>query len=365
MRIAFCLAALIAMLPTPVLGQRVVGSIVDPQTGAGVAGAFIRLYEDGRLVLGVLSDSTGRFILTSPRAGRFSLRAERIGHATVEEGPFELAPGADHSVRLESPSTAIELEGLRATGGKRCFVRPERAAGAARVWAEARKALEITLWARDNAVIEFSSTRYVRETDRMGQRVTRQHAQQLLGAGHRAFNTPEPQFLVEHGFAATDGDSIEYYGPDAEVLLSDAFLDNHCFELIESRDDEQLVGLSFRPLPTRNLPEIRGTLWIERQTGMLRWLDYEFIQIDHLLPLGSVRRPLAHEPQHPEPSVRGRNEFRLLPSGVWVVDRWWIRTPRLINSRGRIELEGWREEGGIVLHAREVVGALFRVSGRS
>lgn len=53
-----------------------------------------------------------------------------------------------------------------------------------------------------------------------------------------------------------------FYAPDAEVLLSDAFLDSHCFSLREATvQGEARLGLTFEPVPGRTIPEVRGVLW--------------------------------------------------------------------------------------------------------
>src|SRR5690606_20018741 len=42
-------------------------------------------------------------------------------------------------------------------------------------------------------------------------------------------------------------------------------------------------------------------------------------------------------------------------SGLWIVDRWWIRAPRLAAGRfGSVQLEGYREDGGTVISAATI-----------
>lgn len=340
------LSFLCILMAGPVAGQRFTGEIRDPASGP-VAGAFIRLLDaDGRYLRGVLSDSAGRFVLVVPGPGRYRLRAERIGQRSVEAGPFDLAEGQTVPVRLESGVQAIALEGLEVGGEKRCMVRPDRAAGAARVWDEARKALELTLWARDNADVRSRSTVFTRD---LGPRleVRNEVLRAAASVGYKTFLTVPVEEVTEYGFARMDGDSIDYFGLDAEMLLSDWFLDTHCFELVNA-SDSSLVGLGFRPVTDRARPDVEGTLWVERASGRLRWLDYAYIRMETVMPhLASVSAP--PDPRVPAIRTTGRTAFRRLESGLWIVDDWWIRMPVLQRIRGRVELTGWRTRGGIVL----------------
>jgi len=346
----------------PLSAQRMTGTIVISGTEAPLVGAFVKLRDgDGNVVRAVLTDNAGRFVLQAPAPGRYSLLVERIGQETMEEGPFHLAEDQARPVRLESKPRPIALAGLEARGERRCTVRPDRAAGAARVWEEARKALEITLWARDNAEFLFRSTRYVRELDPTLARTRSQSTRPAGGMGAKPFLTADPAFLRDSGFAKVLGDSIEYYGLDAEILLSDAFLDHHCFELVSSNADRNLIGLRFRPTATRRLPDVEGTLWIERESGLLRWLDFRFVQLDQIMPLASVALPREGEPRHPRAEVTGRTDFQRLPSGVWIINRWWIRAPILRRTGQRIFLWGWHEDGGVVLDARQALGARHQI----
>ncbi len=356
--------ALAALTPTESAAQRIVGDIVDPTTGAPVVGAFVRLFDaSGALVRGVLSDADGRFIVEANSAGRYTIMVERIGHMTIEDGPFDLQADETRPLRLQSAPRAIALEGLEVEGRGRCTVRPDRAAVVATVWEEARKALELTLWSRDNSQIQFRSTLFARHYDATRSRMIDETIVPSRGAGPKPFRTPPPGVLTTQGFAISDGDSITYYGPDAEILLSDEFLDHHCFELDLDAPSPDLVGLRFRPARNRSLPDITGTLWIERATGMLRWIDYRYVSIERLLPVDRIVES-ATAPRTPRAEVTGRTEFRRLDNGIWIVDSWWIRMP-LLGRRGRnLNLVGWREQGAVVLEARPIVSINLRIGRR-
>jgi hypothetical protein len=347
---------LLTTLAPPAAAQIVTGRILDPTAAAPVEGAFVALLDQHRVrVHAVLTNSDGRFQIRAPGAGRYMLVAERIGQETVSGEFFEIADGETLSIELESPSRAIALEGLSVESDRRCAVRADRAAGAARVWDEARKALAITLWAKDNTLITFRATTYARDLDPALSIVRNETRRSHAGASPRPWTTPPPEALMRDGFAHADGDSIQYYGADAEVLLSDVFQDHHCFELHAGDGDRQgLLGLRFRPTRNRGVPDIEGTLWVEAGSGLLRFIEYRIVHAQRLLPTSAAMRDPQGRPL-PRAEVNGYTGFRRLPNGIWYVDQWWIRMPALTLQSGSVHLTGWREEGGVVLHAESSI----------
>ncbi len=80
---------------------------------------------------------------------------------------------------------------------------------------------------------DFQVTRYERDLDAFGRTVLSETRQVSLGC--RRSPHPEPPGRGSHGrrgFVRPSGDGgYDYFGPDASVLLSDQFLDTHCFRL--------------------------------------------------------------------------------------------------------------------------------------
>jgi hypothetical protein len=153
----------------------------------------------------------------------------------------------------------------------------------------------------------------------------------------------DPARLIAEGFAETpSGGRWVYAAPDATVLLSDAFLDTHCFRL-ERGDDggAGLLGLAFEPLAGRRMVEVSGTLWMDPASGRLRELEYRYVNLP-----GELRDGL----------VGGELFFAGMPNGTWIVKEWRIRMPRgSIEQdpfgRRRAVVFGYEEEGGVVRQA--------------
>ncbi len=326
--------------PIGATGQVVHGSLRDAASRAPVEGALVLLLDvSGRRVGGTLTDQGGSFGFVAPHAGRFTVQAERIGFATVTSEPFALAPDEAHTMELLMAAMPVSLEGLEVEGRRRCVVRPEEGATLSRVWGEAQKALRNQEWTDGTGLARFRLRRYEREYD-AARRIVMSERVVFRGWTHgNPIRSLPAEDLLAHGFVrrADDG-GYEYYGPDASVLLSDAFLDTHCFELSVDEHDPEVIGLAFEPIRGRGVPDISGTLWLGRADARLRFLDFIYTS-----------------PPWPEAAkvASGRIEFAELPGGQWVVRNWWIRMPRMerdinmmVGGSSGLRVAGILEVGG-------------------
>src|SRR5258708_9258116 len=100
--------------------------------------------------------------------------------------------------------------------------------------------------------------------------------------------------LERDGFVVVDSAGSTYHGPDADELISDAFLRTHCFETKSGRGEtEGLIGLAFSPARGRTLPDITGTLSIDRTTAMLHHLAFTYTRLPEGLVAPRAGRPVA------------------------------------------------------------------------
>ena len=344
----WCLGAVL-FLTAPLSAQAISGILVESETGAPVEGASVMLLSrDGERLDWRLTTAAGRFDFRTPEPGTYLLRADRIGHARVLSDPIPIDRGVTVVYRLETPLEAIVLAGIEVESSRRCEVRPGQGMSTATVWEEARKALEATSRTSGLAVYRYMIRRHERELDARGRRVRNEQSRILRGQVMTSpFRSLDVENLLENGFVRPDGEGSIYYGPDADVLLSDAFLDTHCMSLAEGEDEaEGLLGLSFEPTEDRGVTDIRGILWLDPANAELQWLDfgYEFLDVPNSERLG------------------GRIRFHGLPNGTWIVREWYIRMPLLQayfgrgRGRGRPRLVGLKEEGGFVLRVDNLNG---------
>lgn len=328
----------------PVHAQVVRGTLTERGSGVPLDGAVLALVPAGSdsAYVRALSDAAGGFSLQAP-AGRWRLRAELIGHRTVYSDVFE-ASDQDVVLRLTAPVEPVSLQGVAVTAAeRRCVVRPtEEGLRTATAWQQARKALESSFLARETDATRFEAVLYERDLDPGSLRVREEHSESYRAEGPRPFRGVSPESLAADGFVQVTDSGTIYFAPDERVLLSDVFLDGHCFRLHADEPSDELLGLRFEPVGGTEVTDIEGVLWLERATGELRSLDFRYVN----LRLGV-----------PTDRLGGGVRFQRLPGGGWIARRWWIRMPiieiehtRVLGrARQRVALSGIRERGGEVL----------------
>lgn len=335
--------------------QVVRGHIVDAAAGIAVGGAMVTLLgpegsEEERVITRV---GDGFFLLHAPTIGEYRLRADRIGYAATYSDPFFLAAGDTIVVSMEANIEPVSLAGIEAEAERRCRVRPEEGLAVSRVWEEARKALAATVWTQERGAYEYEMLRITRDMDPRGRTVVGEDRVQVRSRGQASFLSRPADSLVNVGFARFSEDISQFWAPDAAVLLSNPFLDTHCFRV--RRGDgaaSGLVGLEFEPTSDRGVPDIAGTVWLDPSTAEIRWVDFRY---QHLEVPRSLERT----------SPGGRVDFTSLPNGTWIVSSWHVRMflPKvtdLVSVFRLVTLEGIREERGKVLRVLADEGVVYR-----
>ena len=346
--------------PPRAAGQVIRGTLVEQDFGTPIEGAAILLLDaDGMRVAWTLTDAAGRFFFSLDVGGRYILRAERIGHASTTSDGLDIAGGETLVYRMEARVEPIQLSELKVEGTSRnCRIRPEEGVATARVWEETRKALEAAARTAERGVYQFVLRFFDRTMDDRGETVLSETSRVGRRFRRRPFRSLEASKLIEEGFVQPDGDGSFYYAPDADVLLSDVFLDTHCFRLREGKDEhEGLLGLEFEPTRNRDVSEISGTLWIDPSNAELQRLEYRYEKLGF-----SVGRS----------PVGGTLIFAGLPNGTWFIKEWSIRMPilgrepratRTLEPLGGLartaspaRVVGIKEEGALVLGVRDSSG---------
>ena len=335
-------------------GQVVRGRLLDIDGATAIGGAMMSLVDDREQQLARnLTRESGLYQLVAEAPGRYRVRADRIGYATTWSDYFEVSAADTIVVDIVARVEAISLVGIEAEGERRCRVRPEEGLAVTRLWDEARKALEAAAWTQERGYYRYEMVGIRREMDRENRRVVSED--RSYGGGYRQapYVSLPAEELMEQGFARLTPVESVYWAPDAAVLLSDEFLDTHCFHV--RRDEGQapgLIGLGFQPVRGRNLPEISGTMWIDPASAELEWLDFRYqnLNLPDALLVGAIG---------------GKVEFEALPNGTWIVDSWRIRMPRARTANnpltGRVQslLDGITVQGGDVLRVHGNEGTVL------
>jgi hypothetical protein len=345
LRLSATLLAL-ALLPGLAAAQAVAARVVDGASGRPVEGALVTLLDDtDHQRTAGLTGADGRVLLQALAPGSYRVRAERVGVSSPVSTRFTLAVGETREEVLEVAPVPVQLEGLVARAGRRCVMRGGDDADVNMVWEEARKALNAAAWTESLHLVAFRSRRFERELERGSLRVLREFFHDSPASGGPAYESRPAEELADSGYVRPDGDGWMYYAPDARVLLSDTFLDTHCFQLRSGKGaNAGLVGLAFLPVRDGTLPDIQGVLWLDAGSSELKYLEFRYLRLP---------------PRHGRRDAGGRVDFQRLTSGAWIVKHWWIRVEMAVVRESLWRGQSLRlEDGGPV---REVGGEVTAI----
>lgn len=313
---AAVLLGLLSLVPSTLAAQSARGVVVDAAQ-TPVAGVLVLLLDDAaREVARALTNERGEYRIVAPGAGTYRIRTMRIGFRPTTSDPIQLAAGQDAVRQLALADVQISLDTMRVIGRNACSVRPDTAAATYALWEQVRTALTATQLTTGNRSLNARLVSYQRTLDPgRRRRVLRQTAEVLTGLTSRPWNSLSADSLRKVGYVVdgVDGQTA-FYAPDIGVLLSESFIEDHCFRIAPASDVKR-IGIAFEPTrERRNVAEIRGTLWLDRATSELRGMDF-------------VYDNLSQHQQTGEPG--GQLEFARMRNGAWMISRWNIQMPVL------------------------------------
>lgn len=340
-------------LPAPGRAQQLlVGVVSDRETAAPLVGVYVVLEVPGEdnPVAAVLTDATGRFVVTATPGDTYRIRAERVGLATEVTDWFTFRGDAPPR-EIAMSERALELAGLTVNGRVRtCRLGAAEAAVVQRWWDEVRKALQATAFVEQQDLAGLRFERFERAWSSNLHALRQERVLPPDSAPSRPFLSPDAETLSQHGFVQGERGHRLFLGPDAAVLFSTAFLQDHCLGIAPppgggDGDAPQRAGtLRLAVEPTRSHPpDIRGTLEVDTLSGELRSFDFTYANLPRDLPRSEAG---------------GHLTFQYLPSGAWIVSDWWIRMPQIqyvgggISNRGSVPaVAGYVDRGGRVIEA--------------
>lgn len=347
-----CVAVALCVARSDGLGQEVRGVLLLPDGTTATAGVLVELVTPTRVTVArAVTTAAGGFTLRAPGAGRYRARALRIGYRPTESDEIVLEATGVAEVRLTLTDVAISIAAVEVRGRSSC--RPMAGAGAevATVWEEARKALALASITAASRRHQLEVVTYERDLgrDAYGPLVTRETSRVVETSDARAFRSVPVDSLLREGFVVQRGDALEFFGPDADVLLSDDFVAAHCLRLVAAPDgDTSAVALAFEPAARRDVIGVRGTLTLSRATAELRALAFRYVGLpDEASEAG------------------GRLEYARLSDGAWVVRRWELQMPVLDVETGgaRSRATPARDEPRVAVRAlRAAGGEVLRVT---
>jgi hypothetical protein len=318
------------------------GVLTDQEDGSPVDGALVLLVDaEGVERTGRLSNDEGSFRLVAPGAGFYRLRVVRIGYATLLSDSVRVSEG-DIAVNLEIEKEPIPIRGIDVEGVQGCEIRPAEGLAVARVWEAVQKALTVQTWTEREAFFRFEVVLHERELDRKAEKGETKNLVKTEIVGRIPMQSLPAETLIAEGFVREMENGVfEYLAPDARVLLSNPFLNTHCLRLTAHPHAPTLIGLAFEPAHEGDRPDVQGTLWVDRESGELRSLQYGYTWV----PYDRGREQAG-----------GHLEFEPLPDGEWIVRQWWIRMPTVgLNFPRPPRLMGFRETGATVTRVTRII----------
>jgi hypothetical protein len=354
-----------SLAPAIAAAQVVRGAVVDSATGRPVGDFTAMLIDErGTGVTATLAQPGGRFTLHAPAAGTYRIIVLRIGFRRTQSPPFQLGIGETSEQRIVMPQIATALARIQVTGPQRCEGLPNGGEALATVWEEVRKAVQAVALTGDEKRLSMRVRDYTRDLSLDGDSASAEESSEREGLSAHPYVSPSPESIAAEGYVRRDGAAIWYYAPDAAVLLSDAFVDTHCFHLQRSdAAGDSLIGIAFEPVRRRPPPDIRGVLWVDRRSAELRSLEYEYTALSRAV--GDYH-------------FGGEVAFAHVPGDGWIIRQWRVRGPVFrvaqrqrtsamsLGGRGMgaampttdSALTGSHEAGGEVLVARTHAGAV-------
>lgn len=350
-RAALLVCVLLANVTASANGQVVRGSVRSRTLSDGIAGTVLLLIDSAnRTTARTLSDEHGNYVLYGPALGRYQVRALRIGFRPGTSDVFNLV--GDTTIVLQMVDLPIDLPAVTTREQTQCAVRPDSGLALAALWEDAKTALLATAITRSDTKYRFDLTDHTRIYDFKTRELLDVDLKEAAVYNTRSWVSAPPERLQRDGYVVERPDSATFFAPDIETLLSEYFVSTHCFRIgTQPRDDDRLIAVEFDPASRTKHVEVRGTLWLDRRTHELRWLDFNYVNLQ--LPISGA-----------DSAAGGHVGFARLATGAWVVMDWVIRVPVAHVASEQGPPPSLRRLGGpvVLIHRHAVIDELH-VSG--
>lgn len=274
---------LAALAPAALAAQPATGALegtaVSAETGAAIPFAIVRLLPAGGGAARQedITSAEGRWRFVRVAAGEYRLQLLRIGFRPVLSPVLRVAGGevVRHELRaaalpLQLPPMAVRPR-LDCALGHELAEEPQLAA----LWEEARKGVELRRaferrWRFARALRQDVELRMRLRDDRRRVRVD------------TTVNEPDSALVRERRQRELNarrgyGQGNDLVIPTEKEMLDPEFLQRHCLETaVEERDGA--LGVRFRPAETRRDGYgVRGTVWLDSATYLVRRIEYEHL----------------------------------------------------------------------------------------
>ena len=348
-RLLFVVLTLIA--PAVAGAQTVHGTVVDP-ADRPVAGVVVILV-NGRSAETArsLTNERGEFRVSTSAPGTYRLRTLRIGFRPILSDPITLAAGQDVLQQLSLKGTPFNLDTVVAQGKNACkLVARDSALATWAVWEQVRAALTATQLTAAARGFQTTTVSYDRMLDITRGRIVEQTAGTRTEIVRQPWRSIAPDSLKKVGYVVSEPNGfISYYAPGLDALLAGSFLEDHCLRLVPGVTADR-IGVAFEPTSDRKkIPEIRGTIWLDRKSSELRGMEFRYV----------------NSSKDDERVGGGEMQFVRMANGSWVVWRWNIHMPVMIerHTSSMNAVTRYDRDGNAYNADKEQVVASVKVQG--
>jgi len=224
-----------------------------------------------------ITNADGRFRFASAPAGELRLQILRIGFHPMVSPVLRLGSGQDLRYDLLSEPLPVQLPVVAVHGTSGCLGAASLAEDSVltMLWTEARKGIEI----RRAFELRYRFTRSLQQVAQIRWRLRPDRKQVRVDT---VVSEPDSvpareQRLRSAHTAAGYGQGNSLIIPDEKELLNENFLEDNCLETTIQRGVNS-VGVRFRPVnPRRAGYAIRGTVWLDSASYLIRRIDYEHL----------------------------------------------------------------------------------------
>lgn len=305
-------ALLVSSLAPPLAAQAFHGAIRDSTSRQPISGAVVMLLDSSGAVLGRnITNEGGQYRVAYGRVVRL-MRVVRIGFLPRDVRVGDSAD-PDRSIDVAMVPFSTTLASVRIIDKSTCPRRSDQATALA-LWEQARAGLLSTVVARETNPMSVRRLVFERTLEGNSDRITRFRVTGDSDTNSTtSFNAARSaRDFVTSGFSTGSAGSLLLFGPDADVLLDDAFALGYCFRLEQPPEERpRQVGLAFAPAdPRQGRVDIDGTLWVDTSARALRDIVYRYV--------GLPSRTDGFRPG-------GVISFREMNNGVVFIDRWILR----------------------------------------
>ena len=334
-------AALLALRAPALHAQELRGIVRDSAGSQPVPGVVLVLLDStGRAIGRNLTNEHGAYRVALDPAMR-RVRFLRIGFRP-REVPLPALSGGSAQLDVTMAAIPTLLEPVRVVENPACRRRADGPAAFA-LWEQAKAALLATIVAREANPAWVVRYMFDRTLARDGRTVTGQTIRIDTATTTQPFAASESAAdFAAHGFERDSAGIGIFFGPDAEVLLDDAFTAAYCFRLADREDARpNQVGIAFDAAKGKQgRIDIEGAVWVDTTSRALVDVEWQYTG-------------LAYAVARYDPG--GHVWFRAMPNGSVLIDHWYIRLPRDASGPDRTRYTRRlqvRETGGELGRAR-------------